>query len=386
MFLGDLLFVLLSVGTASAFDEEDGASSREASDAVDLEEMLESMRDETGPDDVNAGETGSFGARLAEYGIFTELHGYFSAEYGHVPMPWFSDDDAIPTFDLHHQIINSRARFRDRVFIESQLEWEHIGTEFYVSFAQIDVRVVDQFIVRGGHFVTPIGAFNEYQYPDFLRKSVQQPLFTREVVPSLWSEVGLQARGKQEFGDGQNVNYAVYVSNGLEAPEGEVGGSIRDMRRHARDEYFPDKAVGGRLGSQPAPGLNIGVSGYTGIYTTDGERRLSIFDADASLQTDKLTVRLEAAVALQEAARDTLVKNGGYAMVSYKVIPVFEPYLWYERVDLDDDMQNGVLCGFVIYPFPEDLPSLMWKSEVSNLVDRAGEVSGQGITQLTVGF
>ena len=66
-------------------------------------------------------------------------------------------------------------------------------------------------------------AKNEYLYPDFLRVTGLPPLFSRSVVPALWSEVGLQARGR-----------LARPPQGLQAfgPRRDDAGIVRLLPRH----------------------------------------------------------------------------------------------------------------------------------------------------------
>jgi hypothetical protein len=351
-------------------------------DEMDLEELLDQ--------EIRAGELGSFGQRLSEYNVHAELHGYVSAELKELRMPWSNDNrKQISTFDLHHQVLNVRVSMFDRIEAESQVEWEHIGKDFYVPLAQIDIKARDWLIVRSGYFVVPVGAFNEYQYPDILRKAGQQPLFSREIVPALWSEVGIQLRGKFGWREHGNINYAVFLSNGLEQASGE-GGSIRNMRRNDRDKTHGNKAVGGRLGVAPMTGLDVGVSAYTGAYTTDGARRLTIWDADLTWSQGKLLVRVEGALARQEVTGGTLRKMGGYVFGAYRASSALEPFFWLETVDLDAgplEKKWGPLFGTVIYPFPERAENLMIKVEAGSLRDaQTKKWGGQGLIQVALGF
>ncbi len=54
------------------------------------------------------------------FGIRAELHGYLSAEMKEIPLPY--DDERVPTFDLHHQVLNVRVDPNRRVNLEVQLE------------------------------------------------------------------------------------------------------------------------------------------------------------------------------------------------------------------------------------------------------------------------
>jgi hypothetical protein len=67
-------------------------------------------------------------------------------------------------------------------------------------------------IARAGFFEAPVGAFNEYLYPDFLRITGLPPLFSLGVVPALWSEVGLQLRGRIPLAGASGSKSAISTS------------------------------------------------------------------------------------------------------------------------------------------------------------------------------
>lgn len=307
--------------------------------------------------DIRGGQTGSFARRLEELGVQVGVHGYASLELKPV--------NGNTSFDLHHATAMIRANLRSTVSVELAMEWEHLGLEqddFYLPHAFVDVKASDLLVLRAGFFEAPVGAFNEYLYPDFLRITGLPPLFSISIVPALWSEVGVQLRGRYEFARRAAFTYAAFVSNGLEqrdsAPTDGVlqeGGDIAEMRFNARDQFSSNKAVGGRLGVEIAE-LDAGVSGYSGRYTIERARELSLLDADLSYRGKWLTARAEAALALQEITGRTLRKYGGYALVAARPEAHVEPYAQYDLVNDADgsgDLQRGLL-GVALYPFPDE--------------------------------
>jgi hypothetical protein len=305
--------------------------------------------------DIRGGQTGSYALRLAELGVEVGVHGYMSLEFKE------ATDDAAPGFDMHHVVAMIRADFQHSVSLEFALEYEHLFREqgdFYLPHAFMDVKFYDGLILRAGWFEVPVGAFNEYLYPDFLRITGNEPLFTRDVIPGLWSEVGLQLRGRFPLNRITNFTYAVFVVNGLqqtdEDPEDGMtaeGGDIRAMRFNINDQYNADKAFGGRLGLE-IDEFDIGVSGYSGRYTIERNRRLSIGDIDLSYRDKFLTVRSEAALAWEETTDEVLHKLGMYLLVAGRPIPWLEPYVQYDFVRMVGD-EHRVLGGVALYPFPD---------------------------------
>jgi len=339
--------------------------------------------------DIRGGQVGSYARRLEELGVQVGVHGYASLELKPV-------DDANASFDLHHATVMIRADLLSEVSLEMAFEWEHLGLEqddFYLPHAFMDLKAADWFIVRAGFFEAPIGAFNEYLYPDFLRITGMAPLFAESVVPALWSEVGVQLRGRIGLGGLTAINYAAFVSNGLEQRDAtpddgvvEEGGDIREMRFNARDRFNSDKAVGGRLGLEIG-NFDLGVSGYTGRYTIEANRRLIIEDADVSFQSKFLTIRAEGALALQDTTGDRLKKFGLYALLALRPIQYLEPYAEYDLVDLGSRIQRGLL-GVAIYPFPahQATRSLRLKNEAGYEFLENGDRDFVWLLQLTTGF
>jgi len=338
--------------------------------------------------DIRGGQTGSYARRLEELGVQVGVHGYTSLE--------LKPNGNTTTFDLHHATAMIRANLLDAASVELALEWEHLGRgqgDFYLPHAFIDMKASDLLVIRGGFFEAPVGAFNEYLYPDFLRVTGLPPLFSRSVVPGLWSEVGLQARGRLAVSTLANVTYAAFVSNGLKQRDPnptdgmlQEGGDIREMRFNDREDMAGNKAVGGRLGLEVGE-FDVGVSGYTGRYTIEAPRQLSIVDADMSFRSQWLTIRTEGAIALQEITTRTLRKQGLYVLVAARAHPYLEPYAQYDYVDLGPWAQRGLL-GFAFYPFPHERAtrSLRLKSEAGYDFPEGSSKKFVWFFQLTTGF
>jgi len=289
-----------------------------------------------------------------------------------------------------------RASLLDSVSLEIAMEWEHLGLEqgdFYFPHAFMDIKAADFLILRAGFFEVPVGAFNEYLYPDFLRITGSAPLFTNEIVPALWSEVGLELRGRILLGLAAHLTYAALISNGLEQHDpmpmdGVVaeGGSIHDMRFNARDSYNGNKALGGRVGLELGD-FDLGVSGYTGRYTIDAARQLSIGDVDFSYRGRLLTLRSEGAMAWEEVTGAVLKKYGFYALAALRPIGYLEPYVQYDWTHVLLREQR-VLAGVAIYPFPNERATrnLRLKSEAGYDWPEGMKSSFVWFFQLTTGF
>ncbi|MBI5497351.1 MAG: hypothetical protein HY904_20220 [Deltaproteobacteria bacterium] len=396
-------------------------------ETVRLEDLLQR--------DIRGGEVGGYGLRLAEQGLVVELHGFVTAEatadFADVgtrtlalaqPAPWSERQKQLggsSHFELHHATTILRASVLDRFYPEFAVEWEHSGFEVYVPWGYVDMKAWDWLVVRAGLFPVPIGAFNEYLYPDFLRRTAAAPLVTRVVIPSIWSESGVQVRGHFPLVSGVDVNYAAYVVNGLEQADKRLdqgeqdsvvaeGGAIRSMRGNHFDRNHPDKAVGGRLGVGLPRGLALGVSAYTGAYTVNARRRLTLLDGDLTLQNGPVTFRAEAALAHQEVSGllgpgplfNALVSGGAYALFAYRIRPALEPYTQVDVVTRVSTRSRGadfwrgvpgasqfrLLSGVVLYPLPVKAPRTMLKLEGATALDDQGRLDLGLFAQAAVGF
>lgn len=189
--------------------------------------------------------------------------GYFDANY-----IYYQQSGKPGTFDMYHFNPIFLYQIEDNILFSAELEFEHGGDEIAVEYAQLDYLWNDYVTVTAGKFLVPFGAFNRRLHPGWISKVPGKPLSNDKVVPTGWSEAGVMFSGAVGFGEnGGRVNYAAYLTTGL---EGEDGAGTRDLRKgDPRDKNNTNSAVGGRLGIVPVPGVEFGVSGYTADYSTD---------------------------------------------------------------------------------------------------------------------
>lgn len=342
--------------------------------------------------DVRTGQSGGFGTQLEQLQVEAYLHAYAVAFYRDNDL---NRGSSVNTFDLHYFNVIIGANIGDKIASEVLLEYEHCGDETEVRYGLIDYKIADSAILRFGKFLLPIGKFNEYFYPEYINKLPDRPMGLYQIVPTVWSEVGAQLRGRYELPSEQSVNYAFYVVNGLEQPansDGSVGegGSIRSIRSNHRDRNNGDKAYGGRMGFEPTKELEVGFSYYTGAYTIDGKQNISIMDFDAEYKKDDLTLRGEYVWANQDTSGSDLKKDGFYAEAAYRLTRRFEPVARYGQADLDDgsghDIQRSAI-GLVFYPNPELHPMFNFKISQSFIHDDgAGDREHEFVAQCVIGF
>ena len=342
--------------------------------------------------DIRTGKPGWFGTQLEQLGFEPYVHGYTVVDYRDY---YFDSGRPVDTFDLHYFNILVGVNIEDKIAAEILLEYEHGGDETGVRYGIIDYKFADPLILRMGKFLVPMGYFNEYLSPEYANKLPDRPYCLWQIVPIVWAETGVQLRGQYELPSDREINYAVYLVNGLEQSandDGSVGegGSIRSMRPNNRDSNNNDKAYGGRIGFKPWRELEVGFSYYTGAYTIDGRQNLSIMDFDMEYKKNDWTLRGEYVWADQEVSTGDLWKDGFYAEAAYRVDRHFEPVFRYDQADLDDGSGHNVqrsTVGLVIYPNPNLHPMFNFKISQSLIHDDGtGERKHEFVAQCVIGF
>jgi hypothetical protein len=332
---------------------------------------------------------GTFSQLLPKYGIQTYIHGI---AIGYV-VGQTSPDQTQTNLQSADGFTNNSvfgaefnlfvgAELLNRVYAEMQVFYVSEGNRVDVDYAQLDIRLFRDFLfIRGGRFRVPLGNINGYPDPKFTFKLPTLPLFFFQVVPNEWEELGVELYGRYSWGEGKALSYAFYVVNGLEqrvAQAGDpiTGGAISQMTNNYLDNNDPDKAVGGQIQLEPIAGLSFGLSGYEGVYTITGKHRIYIADGHIGFARGKFTLRGELAATFQETETDTLLKIGGYALASYRVIRYLEPVVMFDGFRLDGSRDLDRLEGSVglnYYPFPQRVPSASLRGSYSAVWKETGE-------------
>jgi hypothetical protein len=147
-------------------------------------------------------------------------------------------------------------KFNDRILFNSEIEIEH-ANEIGLEFAYVDYRVSEQFGLRGGLLLVPMGFINElHEPPVFL--TAKRPETESQLIPSTWRENGVGV-----FGDAGPLAFRAYVVNGLDG-SGFTAGGFRGGRQKGSHALSEDMAVVGRVDYTAVFGLQVGGSAYLG--------------------------------------------------------------------------------------------------------------------------
>jgi hypothetical protein len=270
-----------------------------------------------------------------------------------------------PTLDFLRAILYAGYRFDDRFLFNSEIEFEHASTEgdgsVSVEFAYTEFLINQDFSLRGGLLLLPMGLVNEYHEPNVFMGALR-PRTEQVIIPSTWREGGVGALGRA--GD---LEFRGYVVSGLNAA-GFSGDGLREGRQSGSKAKAEDLAVVGRLDWTPTPGLFIGGSAYRGgsgqgqfqFEGSEVDVNTTIFELHGQAQMAGWDVRgLFAQADLDDAGILNSVRGltgaeavasrmqGGYLQAGYNLLrgraerSSLSPYYRFEKVNTQSRMPLG---------------------------------------------
>jgi len=235
-----------------------------------------------------------------------KLGGYGSLRYDNSSL-----DNLHSTFTFRRVVLTTAAKIAPRLRFYLEVEYERFrklelergvaredggleveeeiegtsGSEIAVEQAWLQYDLAKWLSVRGGAVLVPLGRFN-LRHDDNLWNLPRRSLVDRGVavlpVPSAWDELGVGLIGKTPVGNEAELEYQLYVVNGV-SMDAEVEKIIhtRDPEQNrfvAEAKFSPStgtfstdnksaKALTGRLALSPALGHELAGSFYWGRYT-----------------------------------------------------------------------------------------------------------------------
>lgn len=281
------------------------------------------------------------------------------------------------TFDASHFNPILGARLSDTLWAELELELEHAGQIVKMEYGFLDWRPGSAFTLRTGRFLVPIGAYNDRLHPSFRWAQLERPELSEEVLPVVWSDLGVQVLGDVSLGPAVTASWTAYVINGLGGSwEASVEPSLRDLRDNVIDNNS-DKGLGARVGATVLFGVNrvrFDLSGYTGALDDAAAVRLNLGDASLDAELGPVVVR-------GELARSTLAgdpwKLGSYLATGVRVQRVEPTVRW----DMVQDLSSGSTLHRGVVSLKTDItPQWNLRGEVGlSLRDSVREAPSGGV-------
>jgi hypothetical protein len=197
---------------------------------------------------------------------------------------------------------------------------------FELGQAQMDVIVNDWLTVVVGHFLSPIGFFNERLHPQWINKLPDFPLMMQQATLSDFAINGIQLRGAKHLGScGLKPEYSLFISNGLGLPDQTNLTSLANINtiKETASGLNNAMAYGGRLGLWvPRCGLNGGLSGYLNRpFAPDGGININLWAFDANYHRGNWDFRLEYASMLEQTKPfigTNIGRRGLYTQIAYR--------------------------------------------------------------------
>lgn len=269
----------------------------------------------------------------------------------------------------------------DLIKLTSELEFEHGTEEIKLEMALVDLQFREEFNLRGGILLSPVGKFN-LAHDSPRNEFVDRPLVSTRVIPATLSEAGLGFYGSF-YPSGENrVTYESYLVNGL--TDGILlagdGTSLPDGRPEAFEEdNNGSPAFVGRLAFSPHFGGELGFSIHSGRYNTyklegvevDEPRTATLLALDAEYEIGRLSLQGELArvsIAIPPSLVGLFAEKqwGFYGQALYNlfdgILPMFPQSVLavgsrYDYIDFDADIEGAdlhrVTLGVNLRPVPE---------------------------------
>lgn len=178
--------------------------------------------------------------------------------------------------DVQRLVLLFGYKFSDKVQFVTEVEFEHVK-EVYVEQAFVNYNVANNFNIRGGLMLVPMGIVNEYHEPTTFN-GTERPAVDNVIVPTTWREIGVGVNGRLP---NLNLGYQAYVFNGFKSSnadgEGGINGilkgsnGLRSGRQKGAKSTLSSPTFAGKVDYYGISGLRLGASGYFGKTQTDDE-------------------------------------------------------------------------------------------------------------------
>jgi hypothetical protein len=236
-----------------------------------------------------------------------------------------------------------------KILFDSRLEIDPSGggTNVNLVNAQISYLLNDYVALGVGEFFSPSNVFVERFEPQWINKLPDRPLaIYHGILPNI--SVGAQVRGGFPIGPAR-ANYAFYVSNGpvLNTFDASTAGTL-DFNSYTDNN--DNKAIGGRVGFLPIPGIEVGYGfetskpGFQGTSFSRVQALVQSVDLEVTRDSDLLRGRINlfaqyAWSHVDHAVYDpdgslgfgplplTAKQDGGYAELAYRPTKVNNDFL-----------------------------------------------------------
>lgn len=186
--------------------------------------------------------------------------------------------------DVQRFVVLMGYQFSENVSLLTEIEYEHVSEVFVEQF-YLNYRLTDNFNVKGGLMLVPMGIQNEFHEPIYFN-GVDRTSVDKNIVPTTWREIGVGVSGK--IAD-LPLAYQAYLFNGFKSYDGTkgyIGGSsgLRGGRQKGASSTINKPNFSTKVDYYGIQGLKLGVAAYIGrTQATDNVDMIDGADVGVSM-------------------------------------------------------------------------------------------------------
>jgi len=234
------------------------------------------------------------------------IGGYGDFQFRQSSISERADGGGTPTFQNTRLVLSVAAVLAEKqnIIFNSEIEYEFGSREIDVEQAYVEWKARPEFGFRGGIIVPAIGRFNTF-HDSYLNLTTIRPLINQFIIPSAYRDAGVGIRGRFKLPHKMKFSYEADLVNGMQGvnADGEPTPFSRLLGQSSAAEpglvafqaERRRKAMVGRVGFSPIPGLEVGVSGYNGHFNEQGSppQSVTILFIDGSYRRGSLVINGE---------------------------------------------------------------------------------------------
>jgi len=253
----------------------------------------------------------------------THIGGYGELHYNNLQGEGGASDKS--EIDFHRFVLFLNHDFSNSIKFNSELEVEHSISgddqpgEVELEQAYIDFLINDQFNVRGGLFLLPVGIINETHEPPTFYGVERNPV-EKNIIPATWWEGGFGGYGQIIPG----LAYDLYLHSGLETSGPDY--MIRSGRQKVAKASADNLAATTRIIWNAIPGLELAASYQYQDDITQGNDdtagRADMFETHAIVNKGAFT--LKALYAMWSLDGSGPKASGADEQIGYYVEPSYK--------------------------------------------------------------
>jgi len=305
-------------------------------------------------------------------GLGDLLSGTTLGGYGEVHYNNFRNGSSKDKIDFHRFVLFIGKEINEWITFKSELELEHAysatGKSGAVELEQayLDFTLSDNFNVRSGMVLVPVGIINEtHEPPTFY--GVERPDVDKYIIPTTWREAGIGI-----FGDlAPGLKYKLYYVSSLNAADFTESSGIRGGRQSVASATAEDFAITGRLEFTRINGLKLGASFFDGDTSQGnsalGDAHVTILEADAQYSIGDFDMRgLYATTKVGDAAKIKAVTGED---VGEKMYGWYLEGAWrmMELINPDSEQELAIFTRYSEYNTQDELPGVVVASGANDV-------------------